>query len=79
MGKNKSKLFVCRSGIGFIRTSDHKHTDVADTAQLDLLLAELDSNVAAVNLLINSAGVFVPKTFVGKSIATNQDAESSSC
>jgi short-subunit dehydrogenase involved in D-alanine esterification of teichoic acids len=53
--------------------------DVADTAQLDLLLAEVDSNVAAVNLLINSAGVVVPKSFVGKSIATNQDAESSNC
>ena len=35
-------------------------TDIAESAQLDLLLAEIDNKFSDLDLLVNSAGVFLP-------------------
>jgi NAD(P)-dependent dehydrogenase (short-subunit alcohol dehydrogenase family) len=40
------------------------NTDIFDSGQLDRLLAEIDGKFAAVELLVNSAGVFLPKPFL---------------
>jgi NADP-dependent 3-hydroxy acid dehydrogenase YdfG len=64
MGKNQKKLLVAEVELGSFGQVITNNTYVADTAQLDLLLAEIDSNFAAVDLLVNSAGVFLPKPFL---------------
>jgi short-subunit dehydrogenase len=40
------------------------NADIADSGQLDRLLAESDGKFAPVDLLLNSAGVFLPKPFL---------------
>jgi NADP-dependent 3-hydroxy acid dehydrogenase YdfG len=58
VGKNKKKLLAAEVELGSFGQVITNNTYVADTAQLDLLLAEIDSNFAAVDLLVNSARVF---------------------
>lgn len=64
VGKNKKKLLAAEVELGSFGQVITNNTYVADTAQLDLLLAEIDSNFAAVDLLVDSAGVFLPKPFL---------------
>jgi NADP-dependent 3-hydroxy acid dehydrogenase YdfG len=40
------------------------NTDITDPAQLDILLAQIDSKFGDLDLLVNSAGVFLPKPFL---------------
>jgi NAD(P)-dependent dehydrogenase (short-subunit alcohol dehydrogenase family) len=63
VGKNKKKLLAAEVELSSFGQVTTNNTYVADTAPLDLLLAEIDSNFAAVDLLVNSAGVFLPKSF----------------
>jgi len=41
-----------------------KNVDIADSERLGRLLAEIDGDFATVDLLVNSAGVFLPKPFL---------------
>lgn len=63
VGKNKKKLLAAEVELGSFGQVITNNTYVADTAQLDLLLAEIDSNFAAVDL-VNTAGVFLPEPFL---------------
>jgi len=64
VGKNKQKLRAAELELGSFGKVITNNTDIADSAPLDLLLAEIDNKIADVDLLVNSAGVFFPKTFL---------------
>jgi NAD(P)-dependent dehydrogenase (short-subunit alcohol dehydrogenase family) len=59
LGKNEQKLRAAELELG-----SFGKVIIADSGQLDRLLAEIDSKFAPVDLLLNSAGVFVPKPFL---------------
>jgi NAD(P)-dependent dehydrogenase (short-subunit alcohol dehydrogenase family) len=75
-GKNKKKLLSAEVEGSFGQVITNK--DVADTAQLDLLLAEIDSKLRRCRSVGSQRQSFPSQTLFGKSIAPNQDAESPS-
>ena len=64
VGKNEQKLRTTESELGSFGKVIASNTDISDSGQLDRLLAEIDGKFAAVDLLVNSAGVFLPKPFL---------------
>jgi len=64
LGKNEQKLRAAELELGSFGKVITGNADIADSGQLDRLLAEIDGKFAAVDLLVNSAGVFLPKPFL---------------
>lgn len=64
LGKNNQKLLAAALELRSFGQVITSNTDITDSLQLDLLLAEIDGKFDGVDLLVNSAGVFVPKPFL---------------
>jgi NAD(P)-dependent dehydrogenase (short-subunit alcohol dehydrogenase family) len=64
LGKNNQKLLAAALELRSFGQVITRNTDFTDSLQLDLLLAEIDGKFDGVDLLVNSAGVFVPKPFL---------------
>jgi NAD(P)-dependent dehydrogenase (short-subunit alcohol dehydrogenase family) len=64
VGKNEQKLRATELELGSFGKVISSNTDISDPGQLDRLLAEIDGKFGNVDLLVNSAGVFLPKPFL---------------
>ena len=64
VGKNEQKLQAAALELGSFEKVIARNVDIADSERLDRLLAEIDGDFATVDLLVNSAGVFLPKPFL---------------
>jgi len=64
VGKNEQKLRATELELGSFGKVISSKTDIVDPGQLNRLLAEIDDKFRTVDLLVNSAGVFLPKPFL---------------
>ncbi len=64
VGKNEQKLQAAALELGSFGKVIARNLDIADCERLGRLLAEIDGDFATVDLLVNSAGVFLPKPFL---------------
>src|SRR5258708_520261 len=64
VAKNPEKLRAAALELGALGKLITSNTDITDPAQLDILLAQIDSKFGDLDLLVNSAGVFLPKPFL---------------
>lgn len=64
VGRNEQKLRATELELGSYGKVIPSNADIADPGQLTRLLAEIDGEFKAVDLLVNSAGVFLPKPFL---------------
>jgi NADP-dependent 3-hydroxy acid dehydrogenase YdfG len=64
VAKNPEKLRVAALELGNLGKLITSNTDITDPAQLDILLAQIDGKFRDLDLLVNSAGVFLPKPFL---------------
>jgi NAD(P)-dependent dehydrogenase (short-subunit alcohol dehydrogenase family) len=64
VGKNEQRLRATELELGSLGKVIASNSDIADSGRLDRLLAEIDGKFAAADLLVNSAGVFLPKPFL---------------
>ena len=64
VAKNPEKLRAAALELGALGKLITSNTDITDPAQLDILLAQIDGKFGDLDLLVNSAGVFLPKPFL---------------
>jgi NAD(P)-dependent dehydrogenase (short-subunit alcohol dehydrogenase family) len=64
VGKNEQKLRAAELELGSFGKVIARNVDIADSERLGRLLAEIDGDFATLDLLVNSAGVFLPKPFL---------------
>jgi len=64
VAKNPEKLRAAALELGALGKLITSNTDITDPAQLDILLAQIDSKFGDLDLLVNSAGIFLPKPFL---------------
>jgi NAD(P)-dependent dehydrogenase (short-subunit alcohol dehydrogenase family) len=64
VAKNPEKLRAAALELGAFGKLITSNRDITDPAQLDILLAQIDSKFGDLDLLVNSAGVFLPKPFL---------------
>src|SRR5260370_8217002 len=64
VAKNPEKLRAAALELGALGKLITSNTDITDPAQLDILLAQIDGKFGDLGLLVNSAGVFLPKPFL---------------
>ena len=65
VGRNEQKLRATELELGSFGKVIPSNADIADPGQLTRLLAEIDGEFNAVDLLVNSAGVFPSKAIPG--------------
>ena len=64
VGKNEQKLRAAELELGSFGKVIARNVDIADSERLGRLLVEIDGDFATLDLLVNSAGVFLPKPFL---------------
>ena len=64
VGRNPDKLQAATSELGILGTVFAERSDITDLEQRNALIERLNRDHADITLLVNAAGVFLPKSFL---------------